>query len=116
MLISVLASTQFPAVDPNTGLSFHGDLYGKVLGSGRIQGWNVTFDAENTGITSSTLSTVDGDLPTGDSRLFAITVPPTGPPEEVFVFYQTQGDDITMYSGNVTSGKWTTTVLPIPDS
>jgi hypothetical protein len=102
-------------VDPNAGLSFHGNLYGKTLGSGQIQGWNITFDAESTGTTSSAVSTVDGDLPTGDTHLFAITVPPTGPPEEVFVFYQTQGDDITMYSGNVASGEWNATVLPIPD-
>lgn len=108
------APTVFGSVDPSTGLSFHSNLYGKSLDSGQVQGWNITFSAENTTTGSTTLSNVFGDPAIVGSHLWTWTVPPTGEPNEVLVFYQTHGDDITVYSGNPSSGAWTPTTIPIP--
>ena len=108
------ASTDFGSVDPTTGLSFHANLYGKSLDSGQVQGWNITFDAENSTTSSTLLSNVFGDPAIPGSHLFAWTIPPVGVPDELLVFYQIDGDDITVYSGNPTTGEWTPTTIPIP--
>ena len=108
------ASIDFGSVDPSTGLSFRANLYGKSLQSGLVQGWNITFDAENSTTSSTTFSSVSGDISVPGSHLCAWTIPPTGPPDEVLMFYQIDGDDITVYSGNPTNGEWTPTTIPIP--
>jgi hypothetical protein len=98
------------------GLNFHGNLYGKPLNSERVHGWNITFDAENSGLTSTTLSVVDGDLPIADTNLYAFTTPAVGDPRQGLIFYQAKGDDITMFTGDIASGKWNSTRIPIPNN
>lgn len=81
-------------------------------------GWNVTFDAENTSISGSSLSQVSGEVGTANSSLVCWSVPPDVSSDgkyEVLVLYQTEGDDITEFSGDDTSGEWTETRLPVPD-
>lgn len=81
-------------------------------------GWNITFDAENTAISGSSLSQVSGQSSMADSSLASWSIPPEVSSDgeyEVLVFYQTEGDDITVFSGDVQSGDWESTRLPIPD-
>ena len=81
-------------------------------------GWNITFDAENTAISGSSLSQVSGDAGIADSSLASWSIPPDVSADgeyEVLVFYQTEGDDITVFSGDVNSGQWTSANLPIAD-
>lgn len=81
-------------------------------------GWNITFDAENTSISGTSLTAVSGDSGIVDSSLASWSIPPDVSVDgqyEMLVFYQTEGDDITVFSGDVDSGDWTSTRLPIPD-
>lgn len=81
-------------------------------------GWNITFDAENTSISGSSLSQVSGHASAPDSSLASWSISPDISADgeyEVLVFYQTEGDGITVFSGDVDSGKWTAEGLPIPD-
>ena len=111
-----LASVVLPDVDPIAGLSYHAILYARSAENGTIRGWNISFAAENTTTVPSNLSTFDGAPGVTNTSLTAWSIPPyAGAKDEVLVFYQTQGDDITMYSGTVSTGEWNNTSLPIPD-
>ena len=107
-----------PEVDPVAGLSYHTQLFAKTFEKGTVQAWNISFDAENTAITPSVYSPFQGEPGVPRTHLDAESIPanPKGvPPDEVLMFYQTQGDDITMYSGSLSSDDWTESTLPIPD-
>lgn len=109
------ASITVPNVDPTAGLAFRGDLYAKMADTGDIRGWNVSFAAENSSIVPSVLSTPDGIPGTPGTSLEVYTNPPTGPVENIAVFYSTDDDDITQYYGTMATGQWNKTMLPIPD-
>ncbi|KAK3696302.1 hypothetical protein LTR37_018038 [Vermiconidia calcicola] len=113
----ILASIEIPNVDPATGLGWHALMYAKPADSGLIRNWNVSFAAENTSISSSTASAVEGGLAASGTHLGVWSLPPglVKQAEEALVFYQTEGDDITLFSQNLISGVWNTTRLPIPD-
>ena len=104
-----------PGVDPLAGLSYHSSLYARMAGVGTIYGWNISFAAENTSMVPSIISQLDGETSVSSTHLFTGSIPPTGEAEEIYVFYQTHGDDITMYTGSMLSGEWSKTTLPIPD-
>lgn len=116
----VKASLNIPAVDPSAGLSYgyDGNLFARTSNNGPVLGWNITFDAENTAISGSSLSQVSGDSSTADSSLASWSIDPrasTDGESEVLVFYQTEGDNITVFSGDVASGEWTEGRVPVPD-
>ena len=115
MNVWVKSSIKFPKVDPTTGLNFHGNLYGKPADSDQIHGWNITFDAENSVLGSTLLSAVEGDTPLANTQLYSFTTPATGVARQGLIFYQTEGDDISLFTGDVTTGNWTSVQIPIPD-
>lgn len=84
-----------------------------------IQGWNLTLAAENSSSTvGSALSTVGGSVPAADTRLDLWSYPSGASVErtdEILVLYQTEGNDITLTTGEVSSGTWSSRHLPIPD-
>ena len=102
-------------VDPNPGLSFRANLYARMIEDDTMRGWNISFAAENSTIVPSNVSTVEGDPSVSTTHLMAWADPPAQDIENALLFYQTRGDDITMYTGSLSSGKWSSTVLPIPD-
>ena len=97
------------------GLSFHGNLYARMAETGVVQGWNISFAAENTSIEPSFLSTVSGPSSIPGTHLDVWSYPSGGRADEVIVLYQTQGDDITFSSGSVSSGQWNRTTARIPE-
>lgn len=116
-----IASLTFPGVAPNTGLSFHTNLYGVMSSSGDIKGWSMNFDAENTKIIDTTTDGVFGKPAVPNSHIYAWSNPPMGYPtkagqvHQTYMFCQTVGDDITLYTADPDTGEWTPETLPIPD-
>lgn len=96
------------------GLDFQYILYAK-LATGEIHGWNMTMEDENSSFSEGDLlGTISGPPPTGDSQLAVTAIPAFGEPREaIVVFYQTTGDDITMFTGNKGTGKWNVTNVGI---
>lgn len=111
-----VATIKIPDLDPSAGLDFHGNLYGRVAGSGKIQGWNMTWEAENSTIGSTTLSEVAGPVGIPGTRVVAAAYPAHGQQENIFVFYQANGNEIVMSTGDIATGSWNSTTLPIPDA
>ena len=108
-------------VYPSTSLGFTTYFYAQMEDR-TIKGFNVTFDAENTTYV--------------DDESFLIT-DPAGPVmglggthltvtayaedrdgakwDSLYVFFQTEGDDITAFTRGLTAGQWTRGELEIPD-
>lgn len=110
----LLASVKIPNLDPSAGLDCHGNLFGRVAGSGKIQSWNITYQAENSTIGSTMLSEVGGPPGIPGTRVVAVSPPEL--PSSVFVFYQANVNEIVMSAGNKVTGRWNSTTLPVPDS
>ena len=108
-------------IDPSVSLtySYGGQLYGRVNGS--VTGWNITFDAENTFLSVSALpSQFDNadEQSIINTSLASWSVPPDMSADgesEVLVFYQTQSEGITVFSGDLESDNWVSSSLPVPD-
>jgi hypothetical protein len=98
------------------GLDFQYILYAK-LATGEIHGWNMTLEDENSSFSENNLlGTIDGPPSTDYSQLAVTAIPAFGEPREsIVVFYQTKGDDITMFTGDKATGKWNVTKVPIPN-
>ncbi len=97
------------------GLNYRSNVWGRLPDTG-VHGWNISFAAENSTLSETQLNEVDGKLPMlgSDFAVWSIT-PASNSPEVLAVLYQTEGDDITMYTGVPSTGIWNETRLPIPD-
>ena len=97
------------------GLSFQYILYAEAA-TGGVTGWNMTLGDATSFLSTTDLSTVKGAPPTSLSQMSVASVPVTGEPREaIVVFYQTEGDDITMFMGLKATGVWNATRVTIPD-
>lgn len=90
-----------------------------MAGRSIIQGWNLTLDAENSSSTiGSALSTVGGPIPAANSRLDLWSYPSGASvedTEQILVAYQAENNEITLGSGNVSTGIWSSSSLSVPD-
>lgn len=78
----------------------------------------MTLDAENSVLGSTNLASIDLAQPLSNSQIAVASTPPFGgvEHEKVFnLFYQVEGDDITMFTGDRSTGMWNSTKLQIPD-
>jgi hypothetical protein len=97
------------------GLDFEYILYAKAA-TGGVTGWNITLEDADSFLSTTDLSAVKGPPPTSNSQLSVTSIPVTGEPREaIVVFYQTEGDDITMFTGSKSTGVWNATKVSIPD-
>ena len=114
-MLRIAASLVYPAVDPSMGLEFFYILYAK-LATGEVHGWNLTLKDENSSFSENDpLGTIKGPPPTDYSQLAVTAIPAYGEPRVAIVmFYQTTGDDITMFTGDKATGAWTVTSVDIP--
>lgn len=97
------------------GLDFQYNLYAKAT-TGGVTGWNMTLSDADSFLSTTDLSTVQGAPPTSNSQMSVTAIPALGEPREaVVVFYQTEGDDITMFTGLKATGVWNSTKVTIPD-
>lgn len=117
-----------PNVFPSSSIFFMNYLFAQYPNGG-ITGYNVSFEAENTTFVSNL---VPSGGPTGQpnqipfgilgSHILVTAVPNEDGTNNQTLFYQTEGDDITMatYSlvleAPVLVNPWNFTKLPIPDT
>ena len=111
----IIASLVFPKIEPTTGLAYRSSLFTKLAANGTMRSYNISFDAKNSSIMPSDLSIVDGNSGVSDTRISTWAVPAKGEPEQLLLFYQRSGDDITMKSGSVSTGVWTEGTIPVPN-
>ena len=86
--------------------------------TGVVKGWNISFAAQDSKLVPSVLPTVEGTPGVSGTHLGIWSFPSGAPPsgaDVIMLFYQTQGNDITMFSGSVSSGQWHVSTAPIPD-
>lgn len=114
---NALVTVDLPKVDPESGLeySYAANLYARSLDSGRVEGWNISFAAENTTANVSPLAEVPGSMaPRSDVTEFSVVPLAYRGEQDVFVLYSSEGDDITLAIGSSGSGEWTEEKVPIP--
>lgn len=110
-------------VYPSTSLGFTTYFYAQSADRS-FKGYNVTFQAENTtyiadeafvisddgspllGLGGTHLSVTSYTEKQGDKVLW----------DSLYVFYQTEGSDITLFTRSIQPGKWNKEQLPIPDT
>jgi hypothetical protein len=84
----------------------------------RFRGYNISFHAENSTITSSAAAEQASEQPSGiPGSHMVITV--LAEHNNILLWYQAEGDDITLASGDLSQGlstTWNSTKVPIPDA
>lgn len=108
-----------PDVYPSTSLGFTEYLYTQML-DGTIVGHDVKWDAENTTGVDANLFTVGsarGAIPGLKGTHMSVTaVEDQSGGTSLYVFYQTRGDDLSVFTRDLEGGQWTQGELPIPDA
>jgi hypothetical protein len=101
-------------VMPNTSLGYTNYFYTQ-LQDGSISGYNISWDAENTGIlTSQTFEIPQKPLP---GTHFSVTaIPNASGGSSLIVFDQKNGSDITENTRDLSNGQWAYNNLPVPNS
>lgn len=82
-------------------------------------GYNISYEAENTTITEDYTMTVGGTngpvKGIGGTHLTCTTVWDQSGGASLYVLYQTNGDDITIFTRDMKGGQWSQGLLPIPE-
>ncbi|KAL5409074.1 hypothetical protein PMIN04_011169 [Paraphaeosphaeria minitans] len=118
------SSAAIPNVDPTTSLGYTNYLY-MQMEDRTIKGFNVQFDAENTYLNDDqfTISPLGVDehavsgthltataVAVKDDKNSSITIW-----DSLYVFVQTEGDDITAYARPLKGGEWSKAMLTLSD-
>lgn len=102
-----------PDVDPNTSLGYTNYFYVQK-GDGRIGGWNISWDAENTKLTGDAFTI---PKPALDGSHFSVTtLPNNSGGDSLVVFNQQNGTDITQNFRDFSNGQWSYSDLPVPQT
>ncbi|KAJ9640892.1 hypothetical protein H2199_005560 [Coniosporium tulheliwenetii] len=81
--------------------------------------YNISWHAEQTRIVEEDTLTVQvqgGPVGLPGTHLSVSTIPDRSGGDSLIVFFQQEGDDITMYTRDMEGGQWTFVPLPIPDT
>jgi len=110
-----------PQVYPSTSLGWLTYFYVQMADRS-IRGYNITFAAENTTIVDEDTFFVSGPSGPikgiGGTHLLTFTLRNSSEDryEGLFVLYQTEGDDITVFTRSLAGGEFSNSKLPIPDN
>jgi hypothetical protein len=102
-------------VNPSTSLGYTNYFYAQMAGTNMIQGYNVSWAAENTSLVGLPF-TVQGDPGIPGTHMGVSALPTQSGGNQIVVFYQTNGSDITEYIRDLEGGQWTSVDIPIPDT
>ena len=106
-------------VHPSTSLGFTEYFYTQMA-DGTIVGHDVKWEAENTTGVDANLFTVGsarGAVPGLNGTHLSVTaVEDQSGGTSLYVFYQTRGDDLSVFTRDLRGGQWTQGELPIPDA
>ena len=81
-----------------------------------VNGFNVTWAAENTTINPDQDFIINGDKGLAGTHLSVTALPNTSGGNSLLAFYQTNGSDIAEFVRDLDAGQWTCWSVPIPDS
>jgi hypothetical protein len=107
-----------PNVHPSSSLGYTEYFYAQKL-DGTIQGHNMDWSAENTTSIRANMFTVGnarGPVPGLPGTHLSVTaVGDQSGGSSLYVFYQTRGDDLSVFVRDIKGGSWSQGELPIPD-
>ncbi|PSN65440.1 hypothetical protein BS50DRAFT_497710 [Corynespora cassiicola Philippines] len=105
-------------VYPGTSLGFTEYLYAQ-MNDGSVRGYDISWDAENTTAVAENGFAVGGARGTipglKGTHMSVTSVPDQSGGTSLYVFYQTRGDDLSVFTRDIKGGQWTQGELPIPD-
>lgn len=110
----IVADATITNVNPATSLGYTNYFYAQ-LEDNLIHGYNITWAAENTTIDAGSEFIVQGEPGLSGTHLSVSTLPNAGGGNNVIVFYQTVGNDITEYTRPLVAGQWSAVNIPIPN-
>ena len=117
MLTISPASIAINNVHPSTSLGYTNIFYAQDGATHNIMGYNISWAAENTSIvTADTIVVNDGSQPGLPGTHLSVTAEPASSGgNDLYVFYQTTGSDVTEFLRDLVSGQWTELGLPVPN-
>lgn len=80
-----------------------------------IGGFNISWAAENSTIQHADDFVINGDKGLPGTHLSVTALPTTSGGNSLFVFYQTNGSDISEFVRDLDAGQWTFSQVPIPN-
>ncbi|WPH03131.1 Hypothetical protein R9X50_00600600 [Acrodontium crateriforme] len=109
-------SISIPNVDPSSSLGYTNFFYAQMADTYQINGYNISWASENSTIIDSQNFTVGGAPGIPGTHLSVSALPNLSGGNDLVVFYQTAGDDVTEYTRDLVAGQWTAVDLSIPDA
>ena len=104
---------------PSSSLGYTEYFYGQNS-DGSIGGHLINWDAENTTASDEKSFIVAGPkgpaLGLKGTHMSVTAVQDQSGGKSLYVFYQTQGSDLSVFTRDIKGGQWTQTQLPIPDT
>jgi hypothetical protein len=79
-----------------------------------FNGYNISWHAENTKIIQEDSFTVQGEPGIPGSHLSVSAIPNNSGGNDLVVFYQTNGSDISEYTRDLVAGQWSNVEIDIP--
>jgi hypothetical protein len=114
ILTDLTANVEIPKTNLATSLGYTNYFY-LQLDDDTINGYNISWAAENTTIVSNSQFVVDDAPGISGTHLSVTALPNQGGGNSILVFYQTEGSDITEYIRDWLGGQWSTVDIPIPN-
>ncbi|KAL9628201.1 MAG: hypothetical protein Q9164_007361, partial [Protoblastenia rupestris] len=111
-------SISIPNLHPSTSLGYTNYLYAQSADY-TIQGYNISWHSENTSFVPNDDFTIltanNGSLGVPGTHLSVTTLPNPSGGNDLFAFYQTEGDDVSVFSRDMLAGPWAEAEVPIPN-
>lgn len=79
-----------------------------------IHGYNISWAAENTSIVEADSFTVGGERGLPGTHLSVSAIPNTSGGDDLVVFYQMNGSDVSEYTRDLVAGQWSSVDIEIP--
>ncbi|PPJ55533.1 hypothetical protein CBER1_05374 [Cercospora berteroae] len=98
-------------VHPATSLGYTNYLYAQDADSLLFKGYNISWTAENSSIVGEPFE-VQGDPGLPGTHLSVSALPNASGGSDIVVFYQKEGDDITVHQRDLVAGPWTAAQIP----
>ncbi|KAH9832708.1 hypothetical protein Tdes44962_MAKER00188 [Teratosphaeria destructans] len=107
------SSISIPDVNPATSLGYTNFFYAQAADTNLIMGYNVSWDAENTSFVGRPFNVAD--IPGLSGTRFAVNAMPTlSNGNDLVVFFQENGSDVSQYTRDSVGGVWSHVAVPIP--
>lgn len=106
------ASIAIDNVHPATSLGYTNYFYAQDADSLLFKGYNISWAAENSSIVGEPFE-VQGDPGLPGTHLSVSALPNTSGGSDIVVFYQKEGDDVTVHQRDLVAGPWTAAQIPL---